>query len=104
MTAVVVRSYSRMIGQTSLEQKTGSSGAIRPIMAFAACSFAGLRYALMKAIAMPSAPSARACATAASTFASSTGRSTAPPALMRSRIGMTRSLEIRGSGRFEWRS
>ena len=30
MTAVVVRSYSRMIGQTSLEQKTGSSGAIRP--------------------------------------------------------------------------
>ena len=104
MTAVVVRSYSRMMDHTSLEQNTGSPGARRSIMALAACSFAGLRYALMKAITMPSAPIARARVTAASMLSSSTGWSTVPSARMRSLTGITRSFDTRGSGRLERRS
>jgi hypothetical protein len=43
ISAVVVRSYSRMIGQTSLERKTNSCGATRAAIAITSASCAGLR-------------------------------------------------------------
>ena len=41
MQAVMLRSYSRTIGQISAEQNTGSPGRSARIIAFTACSCAG---------------------------------------------------------------
>ncbi|MFC7539514.1 hypothetical protein ACFQU2_08650 [Siccirubricoccus deserti] len=40
---MLLRSYSRISGLTSLDSETGSSGRAAPISAFSRCSCAGLR-------------------------------------------------------------
>ena len=99
--AVDVRSYSRITGQTSAEVKAKRSGAISSTTALTAASCAPSRQLWRRATMIPSAPRARAPATAAAMSARVGTCVWRPSARIRAGRPKMRSRGISGSARWQ---
>ena len=97
----MVRSYSRITGQTSEEAKTKRSGASLAISSFTAISCARFRQECRKETMMPAVPLAFAAATAVPTAAMSGASASLPSARRRAGIPKIMSLEMSWSGRVQ---
>jgi hypothetical protein len=93
-----MRSYSRMIGETSDERLTARSGASAWMIAAARRSCAGFAYAWRKPTATDAIPSLTRPCTVARSSASSSGVRTSPSKAIRSVTSRMQARGMRGAG------